>query len=86
MEAFTTLVNVDEETAIKLVSYISSLIEEKGGPGIGGATAATNFLSECDQLIEEGNTSALIERILSSSDILFEADVESGRDKFIASP
>ena len=72
--ANTTLVNVDEQTAPKLVSFISSLVEEEGdGKG-------AELLETGNRLIDARDTKGLIELILNHSDKIISEnkDIESG--------
>jgi hypothetical protein len=68
--ANTTLVNVDEQTAPKLVSFISSLIGEEEGK-------SQSFLETGNALIEKGDTNGLIEHILGQSEKIIAAEIES---------
>ena len=68
MEAYTTLVNVDEGTAPKLISFIAGLMDD--GPGAA-------FLKECNEIIDEQKTAALVTKILSQSEVILACEVES---------
>jgi translation initiation factor 3 subunit M len=64
--ANTTLVNVDIDTAPKLVSYIAILLD--------AGETAENFQNECFALIEAGSVKALIGQVLSKADVIFNSD------------
>jgi hypothetical protein len=72
MEANTTLVNVDELTAPRLVSFVASLVEED-------AEGKGTELSEVGtKLIDDRDTKGLINLVLTHSDRIISADIESG--------
>jgi translation initiation factor 3 subunit M len=62
MSSFTTLVNVDADTAPKLVQIIAGLLEGNN---------SNIFLTKCNALVENTKTAELIDEILEKRDILF---------------
>ena len=68
MEAYTTMINVDYEAALKVAGTISLLIDGEEGP---------KFMTECQGLIEGGNLPDLISKILSKQDVLFASDMDA---------
>jgi flavorubredoxin len=72
MEANSTLVNIDEQTAPKLVAFVSSLIDEEGeGKG-------NELLETGNKLIDNRDTKGLIYLILNHSEKIISAEIESG--------
>lgn len=71
MASYTTLVNVDGDTAPKLSHYISQLV---------GGTDGIEYFTACKQLIEEQKTEELIAKFLEKKDLIMgvenEKDVE----------
>jgi hypothetical protein len=67
-EANTTIVNVDRDTSLLLSETISRFI---------GGEDGASFCSECEEIIRQGNTSGFIQKILETSDVLFNSDEDS---------
>jgi translation initiation factor 3 subunit M len=65
MSAYTTLLEPDEEAALKIVYRISDMLND------------SSFVQECKGLIETGETQNLISKILSVSNDLIAHDAES---------
>lgn len=76
--ANTTLVNVDELTAPKLVSFISSMIIDDEESGKEESGKGADMLELGNNLIDGKETKGLIELILKHSDKIISADQESG--------
>lgn len=68
MASYTTLVNVDGDTAVKLATYISMLI--------GNAAESTEYLAACNLLIIEQKTEELISNFLEKKDLIMNVDNE----------
>ena len=69
MSSYTTLVNVDADTAPKLVQIIASLLDTNDSNG---------FLTQCNELINTTKTSELVDVILSKKELLF--NIEKDKD------
>lgn len=67
MTSYTTLVNVDADTAPKLVQIIASLLDSND---------SNDFITQCNDLITTTNTSGLIDVILNKKDLLFNVEKE----------
>ena len=62
MTSYTTLVNVDAETALKVSQFVSKLLP---------AAEQDSFLTECKTLIDSTKAGDLIEKILEHRDTIF---------------
>ncbi len=71
MTTYTTLVNVDADTAQKLASFIASKLDS--------AESTERFNAECLQLIEKAATQELVNKILEQNDIILSLDDEGGK-------
>ncbi len=60
MYALTTLINVDVETAPKLVDVVANSIDDSG--------AAAEFKQKCHALVESAETEALIREVLGQTE------------------
>jgi translation initiation factor 3 subunit M len=67
MSSYTTLVNVDADTAPKLVQIIASLLD---------STSSSTFITQCNELIDNTNTSLLIDVILQKKEVIFDLEKE----------
>lgn len=67
MASYTTLVNVDGDTATKLSFYISQLV---------GGSDGSEYFTACKQLIEEQKTESLIAKYLEKKDLIMGVDNE----------
>jgi hypothetical protein len=67
MASYTTLVNVDGDTATKLSLYISQLI---------GGAEGNDYMTACKILIEEQKTEELISKFLAMKDLIMAVDNE----------
>lgn len=70
MSSYTTLVNVDVDTAGKLTQYIAQLI---------GGTEGSEFSTACKTLITEAKTEALITKFLEKKNVIMKVENEKGR-------
>ena len=77
MEAHTTLVNVDEDCASKLVSFVSNIF------GSDEDDKKKLFNSTCSELIESGSFLKLIEKIVEESESMLSIDDEKGKFSFL---
>lgn len=68
MASFTTLVNVDADTASKLCHMISQLMVADG----------EQYFNTCRGMIESNQTDALIEKIMEQKDVILALDSEIG--------
>ena len=68
MASYTTLVNVDSETALKVSTFIAKLIPSDGEV----------FLEECKVIISARDTSALINKLLTKQDLIIALENETG--------
>jgi hypothetical protein len=62
MASYTTLVDVDADTASKLAQYVSTLI---------GGTEGTDFNTACKKLIEDSKTEDLVAKFLQQNKAIF---------------
>lgn len=69
--SYTTLVNVDAETAQKLAEFIGSKF-----------SASESYVSDCKQLIDSAQTSALIAKLLEKQDILLDLESDNGMELY----
>jgi translation initiation factor 3 subunit M len=65
MASYTTLVNVDADSAIKLSSLISQILPTED---------VETFMNECQNLIDSQKTQAFIEKILTKKDFILSED------------
>lgn len=72
MTTYTTLVNVDADTAQKLASFVASKLET--------AEQTERFNTECLQLIEKAASHDLVNKILEHNDIILSLENEEGKD------
>jgi hypothetical protein len=70
MTTYTTLVNVDADTAQKLVSFISSKLDN--------SEQSQQFNQECLQLIETIAIPELVSKILEHNDVILSLDNDEG--------
>jgi hypothetical protein len=68
MEAYTTMINVDYEAALKLASSISLLVDGEDGP---------KFLEESSAMIEAGDLPALVAKILAQEKAIFDSEMDA---------
>ena len=67
MASYTTLVNVDADTATKLAQYVAHLV---------GGTEGPEFLSQCKALITAAKTEELVAKFLAQRAAIFGAESE----------
>ena len=60
----TTLVNVDADTALKLVEFVGDISNDEG------------FKSECHAFVEKGDGAELVRRLLSKEKDIFAMEEE----------
>lgn len=75
MSSYTTLVNVDRDTPVKLAHFVSQLLPAN----------SQEFYSECNDLIEKSEVVPLIKKILDQSDFLLAMDRDTGTYCFFLS-
>ena len=68
MSSYTTLVNVDRDTPVKLAHFVSQLLPAN----------SQEFYTECNDLIEKSEVVPLIKKILDQSEYLLAMDRDTG--------
>jgi hypothetical protein len=70
MTTYTTLVNVDAESALKLASFIASKLPSP--------QESEQFSKECTELIEKMASHELVKKILQHNDIILSLESDDG--------
>jgi hypothetical protein len=72
MTSYTTLVNVDADSAQKLATFIASKLPTEA--------ANKQFLQECMQFIEKASSHDLVNKLLEQNEIILSLEKDEGEN------